>query len=124
MQNADDMRKIFYNCKNCDKMEDRETRDFLRYVATKRAASGYTRQLEERVRSYRMTPREQLYYNNWLEITGKIRDEAKEEGFAEGAHDARLAIARAMLSDGIDVERTARLVNLPVDAIAQLMSPA
>ena len=122
----DRVRKIFYNCKNCDKMEDRETRDFLRYVATKRAASGYTRQLEERVRSYRMTPREQLYYNNWLEITGKIRDEAKEEGFAEGktegAHENAIATARNFLRMGLVPEQIADGTGLSLEEVQSLQA--
>ena len=78
------MVKVFYNCANCDKIEDAETRAFLRYVATKQATTDYTERLEQHVRGLKVTPREQLYYNNWLEITDGIRDEAREEGRREG----------------------------------------
>ena len=60
-------------------MEDGGARALLRYIATRSATSGYTRRLDGLVRRMRMTPREQLYYNNWLDI----RDELREEGYAE-----------------------------------------
>ena len=120
----DKMIKIFYNCENCDKLENKEIRDFLHFVATKHATSEYTSRLDELVRRLKVTPREQLYYNNWVEITDDIRDEAREEGFAsgiaEGERNARLEAARRFLQMGLSVEQVAEGVGLPANEVQQL----
>ena len=83
-----------------------------------------------------MTPREQLYYNNWLELTDDIRDEAREEGrqegrmagiaegekrgFTRGTHDARLETARRMLADGMNIEQITKYAELPQEEILSL----
>lgn len=71
-----------------------------------------------------MTPREQLYYNNWVEITDDIRDEAREEGFAsgiaEGERNARLEAARRFLQMGLSVEQVAEGVGLSANEVQQL----
>ena len=71
-----------------------------------------------------MTPREQLYYNNWVEITDDIRDEAREEGrasgIAEGEHKRAIETARRMLKEGLSLEQTARLTQLALDEVRAL----
>ena len=117
----DRMVKVFYNCRDCDRIEDRETREFLRYVAHERPASDYTRRLEERVRSFKVTPRELMYYNNWLEF----RDEARAEGRAEGAHDAKIETARAMLANGkLSQEEIADITQLSAEEVVRLTQTA
>ena len=120
----DKMVKVFYNCEDCDKIEDTETRAFLKYVATKQTSSDYTERLEQRVRGLKVTPREQLYYNNWLEL----RDEAREEGIAEGekrgltkgAHDNAVETARRLLKMGLTQEQVANGTGLSLDEVKAL----
>ena len=120
--------KVFYNCENCDKIEDAETRAFLKYVATKQPSSNYTSRLEQLVRGLKVTLREQLYYNNWLEITDEIREEAKEEaraearaeGRAEGAHEKAVEAARNALAMNLTAEQAAQISSLPLSEVQAL----
>ena len=140
----DKMIKVFYNCKNCDKIDDGELKALLSYVATKHATSSYTRQLEKQVRRLKVTPREQLYYDNWLEITDDMREDAMEEGYREGlekgmqegmqkgmqegmqkglnegAKNKTIEIARNMCDNGIPVEQIATWVKLSVEEVKQI----
>ena len=113
----DKMIKIFYNCANCDKLENKEIRDFLHFVATKHATSEYTSRLDELVRRLKVTPREQLYYNNWVEITDDIRDEAREEGFAEGAREKAIENAKNALALGLSAEQVVQITSLPLEQV-------
>ena len=112
----DRMVKVFYNCTECDKIEDAETRALLKYVATRNATSDYTSRLERSVRRLKVTPREQLYYNNWLEL----RDEAREEGKREGAHERALEDARRMLADGLSEDLVTKYTALSLEEIKAL----
>ena len=98
-------------------MEDGGARALLRYIATRSATSGYTRRLDGLVRRLRMTPREQLYYNNWLDIC----DELREEGYAEGRTESALATARRMLTWGrASLEEIADCTALSLDEVRAL----
>ena len=113
----DRVTKVFYNCWDCDKMEDGGARALLRYIATRSATSGYTKRLDGLVRRLRMTPREQLYYNNWLDI----RDELREEGYAEGRTESALTTARRMLTWGrASLEEIADCTALSLDEVRAL----
>ena len=142
----DKMMKVFYNCEDCDKIEDTETRAFLKYVATKQATTDYTERLEQRVRGLKVTPREQLYYNNWLEITDDIREEARAEareegrregreegrreghlaGIAEGekrgAHNKAVETARNLLKMNLTIEQISSATKLSLEEIAALQN--
>ena len=121
VQYDDKMVKVFYNCKNCDKIEDEETRAFLKYVATKKPSSDYTSRLEEIVRGLKVTPREQLYYNNWLDITDDIREEAREEGREEGAQATAIENAKNLLKEtDLSLEKIALCCLLPLEEVQKL----
>ncbi len=112
----DKMVKVFYNCTACDKIRDEETKAFLKYVATKMTTSDYTSRLERLVEELKVTPREQLYYNNWLEITDEIRDEGRQEGAQAKAVES----ARNMLKDSVSEEQVAKWTALPLDQVVAL----
>ena len=71
-----------------------------------------------------MTPREQLYYNNWLEITDEIREgafeEGQEKGREEGAHAKAIENARNMLKDAVSEEQVAKWTALPLEQVLAL----
>ena len=124
--------KIFLNAAKYDILEgNEELRAFMEYVKTGAATTDYTDRIDQLFEDLKDNPYWLRDYMDakmqkaWQERDKRI---AREEGFAEGeahgAHDAQIATAQAMLADGIDVERTARLVNLPVDAVAQLVTHA
>ena len=116
----DKMIKVFYNCAACDKMEDEETRAFLKYVATKKSTTAYTSRLDKLVEELKVTPREQLYYNNWLDITDEIREEAREEGREEGAQANAIENARNLLRLGVAEETVSQGCSLPLEQVIAL----
>ena len=117
----DKMIKVFYNCAACDKMEDEETRAFLKYVATKKSTTAYTSRLDKLVEELKVTPREQLYYNNWLDITDEIREEAREEGREEGAQANAIENARNLLRMNLlTEEQISQAVSLPLEQVIAL----
>lgn len=121
--------KVFYNCRDCGKMADGERRALLEYIARGRAVSGYTRRLDSLVRRMRMTPREVLYYNNWLELHEAALAEGHEEGHAEGVQEGErngaFATARRMLVWGkATAEEIAKCTALPLDEVLALQREA
>ena len=67
-----------------------------------------------------MTPREQLYYNNWLDITDEIREEAREEGREEGAQANAIENARNLLRLGVAEETVSQGCSLPLEQVIAL----
>lgn len=113
--------KVFYNCRDCGKMAGGERRALLEYIARGHAASGYTRRLDSLVRRMRMTPREVLYYNNWLELREADLAEGHEEGLLEGERNHARATARRMLAWGrATAEEIADCTALPLDEVLAL----
>ena len=63
---------------------------------------------------------EQARLRKELRQVSKIAQDLYEEGREEGEAKKAVAVARAMLADGMDVERIARLTGLPVEELEQL----
>ena len=67
-----------------------------------------------------MTARAQKEYMDFCMLKQACIDYGKEEGKAEGRTEAKLEAARNMLSQGVDTDKIATWLDLPLEKVCEL----
>ena len=124
LQMGDLTENIFLNVKAADKTDDEELAAFLRYVNGQRATTSFTRMLDKEATRIKNN-------DNWrlkamtldMEIKDmkkREREKGKQEGLKAGKQERTLEIAKAMLADGMEISKVAKLTNLSVKEVTAL----
>ena len=116
LQMGDLTENIFLNVKAADKTDDEELAAFLRYVNGQRATTSFTRMLDKEATRIRNN-------DDWrlkaMTLDMEIKDMKKRER-EKGKQERSLEIAKAMLADGMEISKVAKLTNLSVKEVAAL----
>ena len=128
LQMGDLTENIFLNVKAADKTNDEELAAFLRYVNGQKPDSSFTKKLDEEATRIKNN-------DNWRlkamtldmeiqdmkkRIAKREREKGKQEGLKEGAQNSKIEIAKAMLADGMEIAKVAKLTNLSVKEVTAL----
>ena len=128
LQMGDLTENIFLNVKAADKTDDEELAAFLRYVNGQKPDSSFTKKLDEEATRIKNN-------DNWRlkamtldmeiqdmkkRIAKREREKGKQEGLKEGAQNSKIEIAKAMLADGMEIAKVAKLTNLSVKEVTAL----
>ena len=120
--------KVFYNVKGWERVLDAEERAIFRFILDGTARSDFTKDLGEQVRAARKSPQARERYMTLerygIDIRNIALKEGREEGRAQGSHDAMLKTARAMLQDGQMAEQVAKWTGLSLAEVRALCQPA
>ena len=128
---------IFLNVKAADKTDDEELAAFLRYVNGQKPDSSFTKKLDEEatriknnddwrlkamtldmeIKDMKKREREKGKQEGLKE---GAREKGKQEGLKEGAQNSKFEIAKAMLADGMEIAKVAKLTNLSVKEVTAL----
>ena len=127
---------IFLNVKAADKTDDEELAAFLRYVNGQRATTSFTRMLDKEATRIRNNDDWRLkamtldmeIQDMKKRIAKREREKGKQEGLKVGKQEGlkagkqerTLEIAKAMLADGMEISRVAKLTNLSVKEVTAL----
>ena len=116
LQMGDLTENIFLNVKAADKTDDEELAAFLRYVNGQKPDSSFTKKLDEEATRIKNN-------DNWrlkaMTLDMEIKDMKKRER-EKGKQERSLEIAKAMLADGMEISKVAKLTNLSVKEVAAL----
>ena len=124
MQMGDLTENIFLNVKAADKTDDEELAAFLRYVNGQKPDSSFTKKLDEEATRIKNNDDWRLKAMTLdMEIKDmkkREREKGKQEGLKEGAQNSKIEIAKAMLADGMEIAKVAKLTNLSVKEVTAL----
>jgi predicted transposase/invertase (TIGR01784 family) len=120
LQMGDLTENIFLNAKAADKTDDEELAAFLRYVNGQRATTSFTRMLDKEATRIKNNDDWRLKAMTLdMEIQDMKKRIAKRER-EKGKQERSLEIAKAMLADGMEISKVAKLTNLSVKEVATL----
>ena len=120
LQMGDLTENIFLNVKAADKTDDEEMAAFLRYVNEQRATTSFTRMLDKEATRIKNNDDWRLKAMTLdMEIQDMKKRIAKRER-EKGKQERSLEIAKAMLADGMEISKVAKLTNLSVKEVAAL----
>ena len=128
LQMGDLTENIFLNVKAADKTDDEELAAFLRYVNGQSATTSFTRMLDKEATRIKNNDDWRLKAMTLdMEIKDmkkREREKGKQEGLKAGKEAGKqertLEIAKAMLADGMEVSKVAKLTNLSVKEVTAL----
>ena len=116
LQMGDLAENIFLNVKAADKTDDEELAAFLRYVNGQRATTSFTRMLDKEATRIRNN-------DDWrlkaMTLDMEIKDMKKRER-EKGKQESKIEIAKAMLADGMEIAKVAKLTKLSVKEVTAL----
>ena len=124
LQMGDLTENIFLNVKAADKTDDEELAAFLRYVNGQSATTSFTRMLDKEATRIKNNDDWRLKAMTLdMEIKDmkkREREKGKQEGLRVGKQERTLEIAKAMLADGMEIAKVAKLTNLSVKEVTAL----
>ena len=124
LQMDDLTENIFLNVKAADKTDDEELAAFLRYVNGQKPDSSFTKKLDEEATRIKNNDDWRLKAMTLdMEIKDmkkREREKGKQEGLKAGKQERTLEIAKAMLADGMEISKVAKLTNLSVKEVTAL----
>ena len=128
LQMGDLTENIFLNVKAADKTDDEELAAFLRYVNGQKPDSSFTKKLDEEATRIKNNDTWRLkamtldmeIQDMKKRIAKREREKGKQEGLKEGAQNSKIEIAKAMLADGMEIAKVAKLTNLSVKEVTAL----
>ena len=128
LQMGDLTENIFLNVKAADKTDDEDLAAFLRYVNGQKPDSSFTKKLDEEATRIKNNDDWRLkamtldmeIQDMKKRIAKREREKGKQEGLKEGAQNSKIEIAKAMLADGMEIAKVAKLTNLSVKEVTAL----
>ncbi len=116
LQMGDLTENIFLNVKAADKTDDEELAAFLRYVNGQKSDSSFTKKLDEEATRIKNN-------DDWrlkaMTLDMEIKDMKKRER-EKGKQESKIEIAKAMLADGMEIAKVAKLTKLSVKEVTAL----
>ena len=107
---------IFLNVKAADKTDDEELAAFLRYENRQAATTAFTRQLDQEATRIKNNDdwrlRAMTLDMEIQDMKKRVQEKAKKEKTIE--------IAKAMLADGMDIPKVAKITKLSVKEVTAL----
>ena len=123
---GDRTQKVFYICKNYDKLLDARQKAFLRMVTQNSSSDDFTRRVGGLVENAKRNTQWRQQFMEWDRemacMRAKGRAEGREEGLAEGAQQKAIEDARSFYANGISVDIIAKSLNMTVDQVKEIVS--
>ena len=121
---GDRTQKVFYICKNYDKLLDNRQKAFLRMVTQNSSSDDFTRRVGGLVENAKRNTQWRQQFMEWDRemacMRAKGRAEGREEGIEEGSRQKAVETARNLKAAGVDVNIIAKCVGLSVEEVEQL----
>ena len=112
----DRAKKLFFICKNCDKMLNEEQKAFLKLVTNNEATNTFTGQVSRLVEDAKHNTQWRIQYMNWERQRTYDFDAGKEEG----ARQTSVEVARKLLQEKIAAETVAKCTGLSLEEVTEI----
>ena len=117
---GDRTQKVFYICKNYDKMLDNRQKAFLRMVTQNSSSDDFTRRVGGLVENAKRNTQWRQQFMEWDREMACMRAKGREEGRADGRKEKAVEAARNLKAAGVDINIIAKCVGLSVEEIEKL----
>lgn len=104
--------KIFFNAKDCDKLNSDEQKDFFRLLKGERGNSDYARNLEELVKEAKHNTQWRMQFMTW--------DRQRAYDYDAGKKEKAIESAKIMIRDNMSPELVSKYTSLPLEEILNL----
>ncbi len=113
--------KVFFNARNCDKLNSAEEQDFFNFLTGSRAQTTLARRIEEKVIFAKKNSEWRRNYMTWQQTIDEEKEIAFEEGREEGAQANAVENARNFLNlNKLSCEEIAQCCSLPLETALAL----
>ena len=114
----DRAQKVFYICKNYDKLLDARQKAFLRMVTQNSSSDDFTRRVGGLVENAKRNTQWRQQFMEWDREMAYMRAKGREEGAQEKAVEAALNA----LAMNLTAEQVAQITGLPLEQVQDLMA--
>ena len=114
----DRTQKVFYICKNYDKLLDERQKAFLRMVTQNSSSDDFTRRVGGLVENAKRNTQWRQQFMEWDREMACMRAKGRKEGAQEKAVEAALNA----LAMNLTAEQVARCTGLPLEQVQDLMA--
>ena len=118
---GDRTQKVFYICKNYDKLLDARQKAFLRMVTQNSSSDDFTRRVGGLVEIAKRNTQWRQQFMEWDREMACMRAKGREEGRKEGAQEKAVENAQNLLKMNLgNPEQIAQAVGLPLEQVLEL----
>ncbi|MEE3410992.1 MAG: Rpn family recombination-promoting nuclease/putative transposase [Treponema sp.] len=117
----DRTQKVFYICKNYDKLLDTRQKAFLRMVTQNSSSDDFTRRVGGLVENAKRNTQWRQQFMEWDREMACMRAKGREEGLAEGARQNAIENARSFYANGASLELIAKSLNMTVKQVKEIV---
>ncbi len=118
---GDRTQKVFYICKNYDKLLDTRQKAFLRMVTQNSSSDDFTRRVGGLVESAKHNTQWRQQFMEWDREMAYMRAKGREEGLAEGARQNAVENARNLYANGVSLELIAKSLNMTEEQVKEIV---
>ena len=117
----DRTQKVFYICKNYDKLLDARQKAFLRMVTQNSSSDDFTRRVGGLVEIAKRNTQWRQQFMEWDREMACMRAKGREEGRKEGARQNAIENARSFYANGASLELIAKSLNMTVEQVKEIV---
>jgi len=117
----DRTQKVFYICKNYDKLLDARQKAFLRMVTQNSSSDDFTQRVGGLVENAKRNTQWRQQFMEWDREMACMRAKGREEGLAEGARQNAIENARSFYANGASLELIAKSLNMTVKQVKEIV---
>ena len=117
----DRTQKVFYICKNYDKLLDARQKAFLRMVTQNSSSDDFTRRVGGLVENAKRNTQWRQQFMEWDREMACMRAKGREEGLAEGARRKAVEDARSFYANGASLELIAKSLNMTIEQVKEIV---
>ncbi len=117
----DRTQKVFYICKNYDKLLDARQKAFLRMVTQNSSSDDFTRRVGGLVENAKRNTQWRQQFMEWDREMACMRAKGREEGRKEGARQNAIENARSFYANGASLELIAKSLNMTVEQVKEIV---
>jgi predicted transposase/invertase (TIGR01784 family) len=117
----DRAQKVFYICKNYDKLLDARQKAFLRMVTQNSSSDDFTRRVGGLVENAKRNTQWRQQFMEWDREMACMRAKGREEGLAEGARQKAVEDARSFYANGASLELIAKSLNMTEEQVKEIV---
>lgn len=118
---GDRTQKVFYICKNYDKLLDARQKAFLRMVTQNSSSDDFTRRVGGLVENAKRNTQWRQQFMEWDREMACMRAKGREEGRKEGAQEKAVEDARSFYANGASLELIAKSLNMTIEQVKEIV---
>ncbi len=117
----DRIHKVIYNASDFAKAGSPAVRSFLEFLKNRSASDAITRRIQTEVEVCKSHQKWRAEYMLWNDQVREWKEEAREEGFSEGANDKAVETAKNLIKMGLGTpEQIADATKLSIEKVLEI----